>query len=426
MDLKQQLLLGLPVFLAPILIDLGVGALRRKPVYRLNDLLTNLTLSLLTVLSSLVITGLTLAIYTFVLQRFALFELSLGSGWTWLVAFLAYDFFYYWAHWAHHRMAWLWAIHVVHHSGEDMNFGLAVRQSALGEATTWPFFIPLALLGVPLEAYLGAALVQLLFQYSIHNTYVPALGWLEKVLVTPSQHRVHHSRNRLYIDKNYGNVLVLWDLLFRTYQPELAEQPPVYGLRSSVRTWNPFTLHFHEFADMFRKAAACGSVLDKVRCLFKGPDWQPPSLRRERFAGHPDDGPSATYRKYDPPLARASAAYCVAQFLGLTTSVVLLVWNLDALSALAVATGCGLILLSAMALSRLLEGQASAWRFELGRLTAVALLGTGLLLHEGQPLPRVLTLLVCVALSGAYLLRFRSAFLEPARAPVREWSALAG
>jgi sterol desaturase/sphingolipid hydroxylase (fatty acid hydroxylase superfamily) len=417
MDFKQQVLFGLPVLLAPILIDLGVGALRRKPVYRLSDLLTNLTLSLLTVLASVGIAGATLWLYTSAHQRLGLLPLALDSAWTWLLAFLAYDFFYYWAHRAHHRMAWLWAIHAIHHSGEDMNFGLAVRQSALGEATTWPFFLPMALLGIPPEAYLGVSALQLVFQYSIHNTYVPPLGWLERVLVTPSQHRVHHSRNGRYIDKNYGNVLVLWDRLFGSYQPELPDKPPVYGLRHSVRTWNPLTLHTHVFVELFQKAAACERFLDKVRCMLKPPDWEPPSLRRERFPGPQDDGPSATFRKYDVRLAAGPAAYCVAQFLALAAAIILLVWKLEALSGPSVAVGSALIVLSAWTLGALLDARPGTWRLELGRLAAVALLGLMGTLHEALPLASALPFLLHALLSGAFLLRLRTAFQQGAPSP---------
>lgn len=424
MDLKQQLLYGLPVFFTPILIELVVGVLRRKPAYRLGDLLTNVTMSLLTVLGSVVIAGATFVFYGYVYQHHALFTLAPDSAWTWVLAFLTYDFFYYWAHRIHHTMAWMWGIHVAHHSGEDMNFGLAVRQSALGELTTWPFFVPMALLGIAPEVFLGITALQLIFQYAIHNTYVPPLGWLEKVLVTPSQHRVHHSRNRPYVDKNYGNILVLWDLLFRTYQPELPDQPPVYGLRSSVRTWNPLVVHLHYFGELLQKAAACERLGDKVGCFLKGPDWEPPSLRRDRFT-HQDDGPSATFRKYDPRLAPAVAVYCVGQFICLAAGILLLAWYLDTLSISARALALGLVLLSVWTLGALLDGRPSAWRLEQGRLALVALLGLGLAHLAGVPLPSALPVLVYPIVSGAWLLRFRTAFLEGARAPSPSAGAVA-
>ncbi len=417
MDLKEQLLYGLPVFLAPILIELVVGVARRKPAYRLNDLLTNLTMSLLTVLGSVVIAGATFVFYAYVHQHHALFPLATDSAWTWVVAFFAYDFFYYWAHRLHHTMACLWGIHVAHHSGEDMNFGLAVRQSALGELTTWPFFVPMALLGIAPEVFLGITGIQLIFQYAIHNTYVPPLGWLEYLLVTPSQHRVHHSRNTPYIDKNYGNVLVVWDLLFRTYQPELKDQPPVYGLRSSIRSWNPFVAHFHYFVELLQKAAACERLADRVRCFIKGPDWTPPSLRKDRFTGPVDDGPSARFNKYDPKLPLPVTAYCVAQFFSLAASILLLAWYLDTLGLLVRCAALALVLFSAWSLGTLMDARAFAWRQECARLACIALLGPALALMEGAPLVSALPILLHPVLSGTWLLRFRASFQKGAYTP---------
>lgn len=424
MDLKEQLLYGLPVFFTPILLELVVGLLRRRPAYRLNDLITNVTMSLLTVLGSVVIAGATFVFYGYVHQHHALLALRNDSAWTWVLAFLSYDFFYYWAHRLHHTMAWMWGIHVVHHSGEDMNFGLAVRQSALGELTTWPFFVPMALLGVSPEVFLGITSLQLVFQYAIHNTYVPPLGFLEKVLVTPSQHRVHHSRNTPYIDKNYGNILVVWDLLFGTYQPELPEHPPVYGLRAGLRSWNPFTAHFHYFGELFKKAAACERVSDKLLCIVRGPGWTPPSLRADRFHDA-DDGPSATFQKYDPRLPWPVAAYCFAQFLVLAAGILLVAWHLDTLGVAARVLALGLVLVSTWTLGVLMDSRPWAWRMECARLACVALFIPALALMEGLPLMGVLPLLPHPVLGSLWLLRFRPMFQEGASPASRAPGALA-
>lgn len=411
MELHAQLVLAMAVFLTPIAIDAAVAALRRRRRYRLNDVLANLTLSLLTVVGSALIAGLTLWIYVRVQRVGTLFALPAGGLTTWLLAFIAYDFFYYWAHRMHHEIALLWGVHAVHHAGEDMNFGLAVRQSALGELTTWAFFLPLAILGVPPEVYLGVAGIQLLFQYFIHNTYVPALGWVEWVLVTPSQHRVHHGRNTQYCDKNYGNILVIWDRLFGTYQAELPDQPVVYGLRHSVKTWNPLTLHAHTFVEIWRKAASCRRALDKLRCFYKGPSWVPPSLIARGYAGPHDDGPSRSFVKYDPPMSRSRAVYCVVQFVALLGIVALTMLTMSALSALTAGVAIGLIVVHAWSLGGLLDNQPRFWRLEVVRLAALAVIVPPLALHEG--LSPGLALLPSVAFAACcliYLLRFRAGF----------------
>lgn len=426
MDLKAQMLFAMALFLTPIAIEFTATALRGIKRYRLNDLLANVVLSLLTVVGSALIAGLTLWIYVHA-HAYALFQLPATAVTTWLVGFVAYDFFYYWAHRAHHTVALLWGVHAVHHSGEDMNFGLAVRQNALGELTTWFFFLPMAIVGVPSEVYLGVAGIQLLFQYFIHNTYVPPLGWLEKVLVTPSQHRVHHGRNQLYLDKNYGNILVLWDRLFGSYQPEVREHPVVYGLRHSVRTWNPLALHAQGIVEIVRKAAACRSPLDQVLCFLKGPGWQPPSLVPERFAGPEDDGPSASFVKYDPPMPRSNAVYCVTQFVALIAFVVLVLSKLDGMNAVTAVVAVGLIVVNAWSLGGLLDGKSFFWRLELARLAAIALLVPAMAVYEG--LSPVRALLPCLVFAGAcalYLLRFRSGFVAGARGAQTSREAMVG
>jgi alkylglycerol monooxygenase len=374
MELHQQLVMAMAVFITPIVIDAAVAAVRRRKRYRLNDVLANLTLSLLTVVGTALAAGLTLWVYVRVQAWFTLATLSTGSPLTWLIGFLTYDFFYYWAHRMHHEIAVLWGVHAVHHSGEDMNYGLAVRQSALGDLTTWVFFLPLAIIGVPPEVYLGVAGIQLFYQYFIHNTYVPALGVLEYILVTPSQHRVHHGRNTQYCDTNYGNILVLWDRLFGSYQAELPEQPAVYGLRHSVKTWNPITLHTHTFVETARKAASCTRGLDKLRCFIKGPGWVPPSLAPGGYPGPKDDGPSKNFVKYDPPMARGDAVYCTAQFVALLGLVALTMLTLSKMSLLVAALAIGLIVVHAWALGGWLDRRPMRWRLELARWAVMAFL----------------------------------------------------
>jgi sterol desaturase/sphingolipid hydroxylase (fatty acid hydroxylase superfamily) len=373
--MKQQILIGLALFLAPIIVDLAVDLWKGSQRYRLNDLITNVTLALLTAAAGAGISVATLAIYVHVQQSYSLFEVPMTAVSSWLIGFLVYDVLYYWAHRSHHRMAWLWAVHEVHHSGEDMNFGLAVRQSAFGNATTWFFFLPMAVLGLPLEIFLGVTTIQIVFQYSLHNTFVKPLGWLEWVLVTPSQHRVHHARNHLYIDKNYGNVLVIWDRLFGTYQAELPAHPPVYGLRRSVRTWNPLTITLGAAIDLVRKAAVCTRWSDKVLCFIKEPAWQPASAASGAAGLSADDGPSAQFRKYDPPMAQHAYAYCLLQ-LGIVIGLIIFVLlRFEQLSAAAIALTVALILSSTWVLGSQLDGKRAHWRWEALRFGAAGVFG---------------------------------------------------
>lgn len=394
MAMQAQIVFAMLLVFVPIAVDVAVDLARRTRRYRTNDLLANLTLSMLTLLGSALVAGGTLWIYQVVHRKVALLQLSPGAVSGWLLGFFLYDFCYYWSHRAHHVTSALWGVHVVHHSGEDMNFGLAVRQSALGGLTSWPFFLPMAVVGIPVEVYLGVSGVQLVYQYLIHNTFVPPLGWLEAVLVTPSQHRVHHARNQRYIDKNYGNVLVVWDRLFGSYQPELKAYPAVYGLRHSVRTWNPLTLHVQAFVETWRKAVACSAGRDKLRCFVEGPTFRPPSLPAD-YVGPCDDGASARFVKYDAPRPRRTIAHATAQLSVLTALIGSALWRLESLTRASVAVVLALSLLSAWSLGEALDGGGSR-RGEAARLVVAGALAAVVVGLDGVGTTSLLALLLAL------------------------------
>lgn len=409
MNARDYVIFGLPVFFGPIALEWAISAARGRSMYRLNELTTNLMLSVLSILGSLAVVGATLWLYVQVYQHWAPFPLAADSAATWLLAFIVYDFLYYWAHRIHHRMAVLWAVHVVHHSGEDMNLSLALRQSAFGDAVMWVFFIPMALLGIPPEAYLGIASVQLVYQYLIHNTYVPALGWLELLLVTPSQHRVHHSRNHIYIDKNYGNVLVVWDRLFGSYQPEVPEHPVVYGLRRSLRTCNPLAIDLQPIAELVRRFRACRGVADKLRCLFLPADWAPRAPAPD-FPPLLDDGPSAGFRKHDPAITRGCAWYCAIQCLIAFGAFWVLLWYLESMTPAGITATIGFVVTGALVVGGLLDGRRLYWRAEVARIALAGALGAIVVSAEGLPPVAWALLGGYVAVSLGFALSLKASF----------------
>jgi sterol desaturase/sphingolipid hydroxylase (fatty acid hydroxylase superfamily) len=114
----------------------------------------------------------------------------------------------------------MWASHVVHHSSEYYNLSTALRQTSTGSFLGWVFYLPLAVVGVPWQMLVIVGLIDLLYQYWVHTELIGRLGVLDRILVTPSNHRVHHGQNDYCIDKNYGGILVLWDRLFGTFADE--------------------------------------------------------------------------------------------------------------------------------------------------------------------------------------------------------------
>ena len=184
--------------------------------------------------------SLEIAVYGFVLERFSFGWLSDWPQWAlWLFALLAWDFLFYWLHRLHHKFAMLWAIHVVHHEGEHFNLSLAVRNSWYSSLASIPFFLPMALLGVPLEHFITVSILHYGIQLMNHSALTPHLGFLEKILVTPEHHRIHHVADRAWSDRNYAGSFVIWDKIFGTYRADLPEGDFAYGVKGAKPSLNP-------------------------------------------------------------------------------------------------------------------------------------------------------------------------------------------
>jgi sterol desaturase/sphingolipid hydroxylase (fatty acid hydroxylase superfamily) len=200
--------------------------------------------------------------------------LDLGGGaWAWTAAILGWDFIYYWNHRASHESRWLWAVHVVHHSSEHYNLSTALRQPVAEVVTlTVPYGL-LALAGVRPGLIEQARGINLIYQFWIHTEAVRRLGWVERVLNTPSHHRVHHGSNRQYLDRNHGSILILWDKLFGTFEEE--DEPVVYGLTKNIDSYNPVTIAAHEWADIAEDVARARTWRDRWGFLLRRPGWAP-------------------------------------------------------------------------------------------------------------------------------------------------------
>jgi sterol desaturase/sphingolipid hydroxylase (fatty acid hydroxylase superfamily) len=199
---------------------------------------------------------------------------DLGEGALgWVVAMLSWDFAYYWLHRSEHEVRLLWATHVNHHSSEFYNLSTALRQPWLPFGVLL-FFPPLALLGVRPWMILVSGGFNLVYQFWIHTEAIDRLpGWFEFVFNTPSHHRVHHGSNPEYLDRNHGGILIVWDRLFGTFEPERARV--VYGLTRNIRTFSLHRIFSHEIIAISRDVAADRAIGDRVGHVFRGPGWKP-------------------------------------------------------------------------------------------------------------------------------------------------------
>jgi sterol desaturase/sphingolipid hydroxylase (fatty acid hydroxylase superfamily) len=204
-----------------------------------------------------------------------IFTVTLNSALMVFLLFIGQEFCYYWYHRASHRIRFFWATHAVHHSPNQLTLSSAYRLGLTGKLTgTAMFFAPLAWLGVRPEIVLATLSFNLLYQFWLHNTWTPKLGWLEYVFNTPSAHRVHHASNADYLDANFGGVLVIFDRLFGTYVEERADEPCRYGLTTPTCSHNPLVVEFEHWVSLARDVVSAGSVWTAISYVMLPPGWR--------------------------------------------------------------------------------------------------------------------------------------------------------
>ena len=258
--------IGLPIILAMILVETLISGLNKKSLYKNKDTLCTSGLLLGNIIMGFAIKGATLGLHIF-LYQFRIFDLvNVIPLWAmWIMTFILIDFVFYIYHRFSHRVRFLWAIHMSHHSSEEMNFAVSMRQAWLGPISKIPFFIILPILGLDPTIIAVAGVISTLWGVVGHTQVVGKLGPLELILNTPSHHRVHHGANPEYIDKNYGNLLIIWDRMFGTFEPEKAKVK--YGLVNNVNTFNPVKITLMGWQSMMqdiKKAKNYKEVFSKI------------------------------------------------------------------------------------------------------------------------------------------------------------------
>jgi alkylglycerol monooxygenase len=385
---------SIPLFFALIGLELLVAGIRRRPLYRLADSISDLSCGILSQLAGIVMALGTIALFGWVSSHAAIQQilplprwinrsplaasgLDLAALASWTGVFLLDDFAYYWMHRYSHEVNLLWAGHVVHHSSEEYNLTVALRQSSLHGLMSWLFYMPLAFLGVPVTMWVVCHALNLVYQFWVHTRAVDRLGALELVLNTPSHHRVHHGVNPEYQDRNYAGVLIVWDRLFGSFEPEVA--PPVYGITKPLRSWNPVRANLHVFGEIWTTARASRTWSDRLRAVFGHPGWRPAALGPPIVPGPVSE---AAFRKFQPAIPRALKQYALTQFVVTLAGAVAL---LDAVQRLPLASslaGAFYVVLSLADIGGILEARSWAGLSEVMRL---AVLGgaAGVLLTQG-------------------------------------------
>ena len=394
MDVIQA---SIPLFFALIGLELLVARLRRRSVYRLGDSVSDLSCGILSQFAGIFIALGTVLAFAWLgaHARIQLFlpvpewifrnpfaggGLDLAALLTWGLVFLLDDFAYYWMHRVSHVVNLLWAGHVVHHSSEEFNLTVALRQSSLHGLMSWVFYMPLALLGVPVAMWLVCHALNLVYQFWVHTREIERLGPLELVLNTPSHHRVHHGVNPEYQDRNFAGMLIIWDRMFGTFEPEVA--PPVYGLTKPLRSWNPLWANVHVFGEIAAKLRAARTWGERWRAVLGHPAWVPPALGNRIVPGPVSP---ESFHKYEPEVPGDLRRYAVAQFLAVLLASVAVLNAASSRPPATLLAATFYVLLSLGNIGGILEARAWSGPSEIALLLILGGVSGALLAGGGGP-----------------------------------------
>src|SRR6478672_4615005 len=263
---------AIPGFILLLSIEAWFSYKENKHLFGTKDTWSSLAMGIGNVLTGFVTKAMIFGLFA-LLYQWRIFTLDASTWWYWVLLFFADDFSYYWFHRTAHNVNWFWASHVVHHSSQHYNLAAALRQTWTGNATgSFLFWAWMPLVGFHPICILFMQQISLIYQFWIHTETVhhcPRL--VEYIFNTPSHHRVHHGSDLKYLDKNHGGILIIWDRLFGSFQPE--EERPTYGLTKNIGSYNPFTIAFTTWVELFRKAARSGSLKNGIHYFLKPPGW---------------------------------------------------------------------------------------------------------------------------------------------------------
>ncbi|MGP4846031.1 sterol desaturase family protein [Marinobacter sp. 1Y8] len=332
--------LAIPLFMILMLAEYLILRLQGRSLHRFNDSVNSLSMGLLLLLSDALLKAYTFAVFIWLWDNHRFFDFAVGDPVTWILFFFGVDFCYYWFHRIAHEINLLWGAHVGHHQGEEYNLTTALRQSAFQYAFSWMFYLPLALLGCPPVVFVVQFIVLKLYQFWLHTQSINRIPLIEGIMSTPSSHRVHHAKNPIYIDRNYGGTLVIWDRVFGSWQPELATDPCHYGTTRPLDTLNPIKANLQHWSMLARDTRTTTRWQDKVSLWFRPTGWRPADcLAMDANDPGMQKNGCAKRAKYDPQTTRGQNAY-VAFSMAVTFVVcTLFIFLSPQLSSLQLAAG---------------------------------------------------------------------------------------
>ncbi len=268
------ILYAIPFFVISMLLELYITTKRNIKTYTTKDAFSSIAMGLGNVAIGFLSKAIVLGALLFVYEHFRFFTIPI-AWWSFLLLFFADDLSYYWFHRISHENRLFWASHVIHHSSKHYNLSTALRQTWTGGFYSFIFWLWLPLLGFHPGMIMFMMGISLLYQFWIHTEAIDKMPrWFETVFNTPSHHRVHHGNNPIYLDRNHAGILIIWDKMFGTFQPELEEEKVTYGLVSNINTYNPIIIAFKEWGALFKDAFTGNkSIINRIKYLYKPPGW---------------------------------------------------------------------------------------------------------------------------------------------------------
>jgi alkylglycerol monooxygenase len=308
-------LYAIPFFFALMGVEFAVARARGVRTLRTADALTNLALGTMQVLFTVVAAFVLSAFYAFAYAH-RVWDLPQQAWWVWLLGFVGVDVMYYFFHRFSHRSMIGWVLHAPHHSSEDYNLSVALRQGPLQPLCSRVFYMVLGFAGIPPFVFVTMLSINTLYQFWVHTELIGRLGVLEHVLNTPSHHRVHHGCNAHYIDKNHAGILIIWDKMFGSFVAETT--PPTYGTVVPLSTWNPLRASARPMAEMLQKIRASTTAREVAWSVFGPPEFLPSGMRHA-----PSVEGRVVYDDKPPPRSLVYAALQTAVTLALSVWLLL-------------------------------------------------------------------------------------------------------
>lgn len=357
---------ALPIFLLLMLIELIVAKYMNLRIIQSMDAVSSLSSGITNTLFKIL--GLTIYIfsYDFLLQHFTVFTIQ-SKTLQYLIGFITLDFYVYWWHRWRHQYNILWNEHLIHHSSEEYNLPVALRQTISDLVNPATFlFLPAAFFGISLDVIIVLGVVMLFGGFWYHTQLIDKMGFLEHIIITPSHHRIHHAINPIYIDKNYGGILVIWDKLFGTFQEELPDVKPVYGITRPVSTWNPVKINFIHLTLLIKDAWRTSNMWDKFRIWFMPTGWRPADV----VENYPVPYVKDVYRqeKYMPSASVYLKVWSWIQLITTFLFMMFLISQVAVIGKSALFVYSFFIFLSVYSYTSLMDKSRYAWLFELVRL----------------------------------------------------------